>query len=325
MKLVIQIPCYNEAKNLPQTIADLPLEIPGITSIQRLVISDGSTDATVEVAKALGVEHILHFAKNRGLARTFESGMIFASQALEADILVNVDGDNQYQASHIPQLVQTLLNNPDVGICLGERDVNQIPEFSPLKRWASRMGSRVVSRMAGIPTKDAPTGFRAITRQTARRITILSKYTYTLEMLIQARAKGIRITSLPVGTNPKTRPSRLMRSSAEYILKSILSLGVLVILYEPIYLLWLSLLATALMMPAAWFLLPQGSPWFNLLFYGGALLPVLGGILTALFKTLITMRIQSEEQLLLNRPSYSPKEWSQRLGATQYLHNGSPA
>lgn len=321
MKLIIQIPCKDEEKTLPVTLADLPREIPGIDAIERLVINDGSRDATLRIALDLGVEHILHFAENRGLARTFQSGLTFAARALNGDIIINVDADNQYKAEHIPEMVALMLENPDIGIVLGERDVDDIPHFSPIKRRLSRLGALVVSWMSGNKTRDAVTGFRAYTNKAAQQLSILSRYTYTLETLMQARGKGIRIASVTVGTNPKSRESRLMRSTADYIRKSLQSLIVFSVLYEPILIAYTGMALGGLLGLAA-LLAPAG--YGAHLAYLALFSFVAGGSFSLLDKALITMRIQNEELLRFAQPRHTPQEWAKLLGCTQYYHMGRP-
>ncbi len=215
VKLVIQIPCYNEEDTLPATLADLPREIPGIDGIEYLIIDDGSTDRTVAVARELGVQHIARHAQNRGLAHTFITGLQ-AALAAGADIIVNTDADNQYQGADIPKLVQPILAGK-ADIVVGDRGIAHHPYFSPLKRWLQQVGSWVVGAAAGLQVPDATSGFRAFSREAALRLLVLSNYSYTLETLIQAGARRMAVQYAPIGVNPQMRPSRLMRSIRQFI------------------------------------------------------------------------------------------------------------
>jgi glycosyltransferase involved in cell wall biosynthesis len=222
MKLIIQIPCYNEEKTLPQTLRDLPRKMPGVDQIEWLVIDDGSTDHTVEVAQASGVQHIVCLRYNMGLARAFLVGLETALR-LDADIIVNTDADNQYRGADVERLVAPLLN-AQADIVVGDRGVATAAHFSPLKRWLQRLGSWVVQQAAGVRIPDATSGFRALTREAALRTLVLSEYSYTLETLIQAGARQMAVEYVPVRINPQTRPSRLMRSPFEYLTQSTLTI-----------------------------------------------------------------------------------------------------
>jgi glycosyltransferase involved in cell wall biosynthesis len=215
MKLIIQIPCYNEAKTLPETVAALPKSIPGIDTIEILVADDGSTDNTAEVARSLGVNYVVRHAHNKGLAAAFTTGLEAGLQH-GADIIVNTDADNQYCGADIAGLVEPILAGR-AELVIGDRDVNSVPTFSPLKRLLQRLGSWVVSQAAGFPIPDATSGFRALSRETALRTLVLSKYSYTLETLIHAGAQGVAVEYVPIRTNFPTRPSRLMRSMPHFI------------------------------------------------------------------------------------------------------------
>jgi glycosyltransferase involved in cell wall biosynthesis len=217
-KLIIQIPCFNEASTLPDALASLPREIPGIDRIEILIVDDGSRDGTSEVARAFGVDHIVRFPRNLGLAAAFRAGM---AEALRqgADIIVNTDADNQYNADDIPRLIEPLLAGM-ADIVVGDRQVGTLQNFSPLKRKLQVFGSWVISRASELHTPDATSGFRAMTREAALRLSVLSSYSYTLETLIQAGASRMTVHSVPIRINPQTRPSRLMRSIPQYIRKS---------------------------------------------------------------------------------------------------------
>jgi glycosyltransferase involved in cell wall biosynthesis len=210
MKLIVQIPCFNEEATLPETVRDIPRAIEGVDEVEILVIDDGSTDRTVEVARELGVDHIVRHRNNKGLARTFRTGLDAAFR-LGADIIVNTDGDNQYCGADIPALVRPIVEGR-ADIVVGDRQTDRIADFSPVKRRLQRLGSSSVRRLSGLDIPDAVSGFRAISREAALRLNIVSPFSYTTEMLIQAGKKHMAVASVPVRTNPKTRESRLFRS-----------------------------------------------------------------------------------------------------------------
>lgn len=222
MKLIIQIPCYNEEQVLAQTLQDLPSNLPGVDEIEWLVIDDGSTDRTVEVARSLGVHHVVRLRHNQGLARAFLAGLEAALQ-LEADIIVNTDADNQYRGEDIERLVTPILDRK-ADIVVGDRGVATVTHFSPIKRRLQRLGTWVVGRAAGVDIRDATSGFRAMTREAALHTLVFSEYSYTLETLIQAGARQMTVEYVSVHTNPQTRPSRLMRSLPEYLVQSALTI-----------------------------------------------------------------------------------------------------
>ena len=232
MKLVIQIPCYNEECTLPDTFRDLPREIDGIDEIEVLIVDDGSTDKTVDVAQALGVAHIVRLGRNRGLASAFVRGLE-ASVAAGADIIVNTDADNQYRGEDIKRLVQPILDG-QADIVVGDRGVTSLPEFSPLKRRLQQLGSWVVQTASGVSTPDATSGFRALTREAALRTLILSQYSYTLESLIQAGARRMAVVYVPIHVNPQTRKSRLMRNIPHYIVNSTATILRAYTMYRPL-------------------------------------------------------------------------------------------
>jgi glycosyltransferase involved in cell wall biosynthesis len=215
VKLIIQIPCFNEAQSLPQTIACLPRLIPGVDVIEFLVIDDGSSDGTGEVALSLGVHHIRRISQHGGLANAFMRGL---ETSLEngADIIVNTDADNQYDASYIQKLIEPILSG-QAEIAVGDRGVATLSTFSPTKRFLQRMGSWVLSLAADSPTPDATSGFRAFSREAALHTLVVSNYSYTLETLIQAGTNKIPVAHVPVRTNPPLRPSRLIRSIPHYL------------------------------------------------------------------------------------------------------------
>ncbi len=232
MKLVIQIPCFNEADTLPRTLQDLPRTLPGIDRIEVLVVDDGSTDGTAELAEALGVDHVVRLHRNRGLTKAFLTGLESAL-GFDADIIVNTDGDNQYRGEDVERLVAPVMAG-QADIVVGDRGVATIAHFTPIKRSLQRFGSWVVQQAAGIDVPDATSGFRALTREAALRTLILSKYSYTLESLIQAGACEMAIAYVPVRTNPQTRPSRLIRSLPEYLTQSSLIILRTYGLYRPL-------------------------------------------------------------------------------------------
>ncbi len=232
MKLIVQIPCLNEADTLPQALAGLPAQIPGITGLETLIIDDGSTDTTVAVARDLGVDHIVQHRRNRGLARAFQSGLE-ASLRLGADIIVNTDGDNQYPAGAIADLVAPIVAGR-ADIVIADRQTGQVAHFSPAKKQLQRLGSWVIRTISGTDVPDAPSGFRAYTREAALRLNILTDYSYTLETIIQAGKQGLAIESVPVVTNPPTRPSRLQSSMWHFIKRQAGTILRLYAFYEPL-------------------------------------------------------------------------------------------
>ena len=231
MKLIIQIPCLNEEESLPQTLAALPKQINGIDSIEILVIDDGSTDATSAVARQHGVQNIIRFTKKKGLARVFQAGLD-AALSRGADIIVNTDADGQYKGEDIPRLVQPILEGK-ADIVIGNRDIENVRQFSFIKKRLQRIGSWVVRQLTGTTIKDATTGFRAYNREAAMRLNIISEYTYTLESIIQAEHKNLAITNIIVSTNEVHRPSRLFKSIPEYIKRSILTIIRVYSMYNP--------------------------------------------------------------------------------------------
>ncbi|MFW6076950.1 MAG: glycosyltransferase family 2 protein [Hyphomicrobiales bacterium] len=244
MKLIIQIPCHNEAEGLPVTLADLPRHVPGFDSVEWLVIDDGSTDGTSEVARAHGVDHIVRHPANRGLARAFMSGLEAALEA-GADVIVNTDADNQYRAACIPALVEPILAGR-AQMVVGARPIADIPTFSPLKKLLQRVGSWSVRMASGTRIPDAPSGFRAYHREAAIQLYVLDAYTYTLETIIQAGRKGIPLESVPVEVNGDLRPSRLMSSTADYIRRSIFTIVRIFVVYKPLRFFTFLALVTAL-------------------------------------------------------------------------------
>ncbi len=232
MKLIIQIPCYNEAETLPLTLADLPDRVPGIDCIEILVIDDGSEDDTAVVAKQLGVHHIVRHRQNLGLARTFQDGLD-ACLKLGADIIVNTDADNQYPGRYIPDLVASVLAG-EADIVIANRQIDQIEHFSPVKRLLQKLGSWTVRTVSGTAVPDAPSGFRAYSRDTALRLNVLTRFSYTLDTIIQAGKMGLTIVSVPVETNGPIRPSRLQKSMWHFIKAQAGTIIRLYAFYEPL-------------------------------------------------------------------------------------------
>ncbi len=232
MKLIIQIPCLNEEQTLPVTLAELPKKIDGVDEIETLVIDDGSSDGTVAVARKHGVNHIIRLTNRKGLAEAFMTGLD-ASLKLGADIIVNTDGDNQYRGSDVPRLILPILNGK-ADMVVGDRQVERIAHFSPLKKKLQKLGSWVVRHVSGTTVPDATSGFRAYTREAALRLNVISKFTYTLETIIQAGKKNIALDHVKVATNGKLRESRLFSSIPSYLKRSIGTILRIYTMYEPL-------------------------------------------------------------------------------------------
>ncbi len=237
-KLIIQIPCHNEEGTLAIALAALPREVPGVDKVEWLIIADGCTDRTIEVARANGVDHVVDLGAHQGLARGFMAGLDAGLRA-GADIIVNTDADNQYNADDIPKLIAPIVKG-EAQIVVGARPIAEIAHFSPLKKVLQKFGSWVVRTASGTEVLDAPSGFRAISRSAAMQLNVFSEYSYTLETIIQAGQKNIPITSVPIRTNGYLRPSRLMKSMRSYIQRSVLTILRIFITYRPLYFfLWL--------------------------------------------------------------------------------------
>lgn len=230
MKLIIQIPCFNEAETLPVTLKDLPRDVPGFDCVEWLVINDGSTDGTAEIALNNGVNHIVSFTKNQGLARAFLVGLDSCIK-LGADVIVNTDADNQYMAADIPALVAPILAGK-ADVVIGARPINEIKSFSLAKKILQKVGSSVVRFVSKTSIPDAPSGFRAMTREAAMRFNVFNDYTYTLETIIQAGQKNIATASIPVRVNSTLRPSRLVTSNSSYISKSLVTIVRIFVVYK---------------------------------------------------------------------------------------------
>jgi len=239
MKLVVQIPCLNEEATLPLVLKSIPAKIDGVDEIIILVIDDGSTDKTVEVAKAHGVKHFVHHVRNQGLGRSFHDGVQKALE-LGADIIVNTDGDNQYPQARIGDLVQPIIRG-EADIVIADRQTHLIEHFSATKKLLQKLGSAVVNKAAGTTLPDAASGFRAYSRESLIRLNTITRFSYCTETIIQAGSKGLHITSLEIDTNPKLRESRLFKSNFEHVRKSALTIIRAYIMYKPYIIFgWLS-------------------------------------------------------------------------------------
>jgi glycosyltransferase involved in cell wall biosynthesis len=232
MKLIIQIPCYNEEATLGLTLSELPRQLPGIEQVEWLIINDGSRDRTLEVARACGVDHIVNFQSHQGLAKGFMAGIEAALRA-GADIIVNTDADNQYCAGDIPKLIAPIVEGR-AEIVIGARPIQEIKHFSPIKKFFQQLGSFVVRLASQTDIPDAPSGFRAISREAALRLNVFNEYTYTLETIIQAGQRGLAITSVPIRTNDYLRPSRLVKNMTGYIQHSLVTIIRIFMTYRPL-------------------------------------------------------------------------------------------
>jgi glycosyltransferase involved in cell wall biosynthesis len=231
-KLIIQIPCFNEAGQLPAMLAELPREVPGFDRVEWLVIDDGSTDGTAEVARAHGVDHVVRHEVNRGLANAFMTGLEAALRR-GADVIVNTDADNQYDSACIPDLVAPILAG-EARMVVGARPIREHEAFSPVKKALQLLGSWAVRRASGTSVPDAPSGFRAISRPLAMRLYVFNSHTYTLETIIQAGRLNEPVASVPVRVNPATRESRLIKSMLSYVMRSAVTIVRIFILYRPL-------------------------------------------------------------------------------------------
>lgn len=231
MKLIIQIPCFNEEATLGTTLDSIPKKIKGIDEIEILIVNDGSYDNTVSVAKEHNVNYIINFSKNLGLARAFDAGLK-ACVSNGADIIVNLDADNQYRADDIEKLIEPLLQNK-ADIVIGARPIESIEHFSVIKKFLQKAGSYVMRKVSGTNVKDAPSGFRAFSREAAMQINIFDNFTYTMETIIQAQKKGLHVVNVPIGVNEDLRPSRIVKNYFDYILRSVKTMIRICIIYRP--------------------------------------------------------------------------------------------
>ncbi len=250
MKLIIQIPCLNEEEQLPVTLAELPRHLDGVDEVEWLIIDDGSTDRTIEVARAHGVDHIVRFTRNKGLADAFQAGLD-ASLKLGADIVVNTDADNQYSAASIPDLIAPIVAGT-ADMVIGDRNTSSIEHFSPTKKLLQRLGSGVVRRASGTSVPDATSGFRAYNRDAAIGLTVVSRYTYTLESIIQAGKGSVAVDSVAVHTNAKTRESRLFGSTGSYVRNNAVGIFRIYMGYEPLFVFSLLAVVVFLCSLVAW-------------------------------------------------------------------------
>lgn len=285
MKLIVQIPCFNEARTLPDTVADIPRTIAGVDQVEILIVDDGSTDDTVRVARELGVDHIVRHKTNKGLAQAFCSG-IDACLRHGADIIVNTDGDNQYCGHCIPQLIQPILDGT-ADVVVGDRQTRQSPHFSTGKKALQALGSYVVRRLSRTDVPDAVSGFRAISREAAMHLNIVSPFSYTIEMLIQAGNHQMAMTSVPIETNPPTRHSRLARSIPRFIAHSLTTMMRIYTMYHPLRMFFylgvgLSVIGALPIIRFLYFyFIGQGSGHIQSLVLGGVLLVM--GFITFVF------------------------------------------
>jgi glycosyltransferase involved in cell wall biosynthesis len=236
MKLIIQIPCFNEEAQLPVTLSHLPREVPGFDQVEWLIVDDGSTDRTIEVAREHGIDHVVRLTNNKGLAAAFQSGLD-AGLKLGADVIVNTDADNQYEGSDIPKLVAPILGG-EADMVVGDRQIGTIEHFSAGKKLLQRLGSWVVRQASSTEVPDATSGFRAYNREAALQVQAVSKFTYTLETIIQAGKLTVAIKDVPIRTNPKMRESRLFPSSGAYVRRNALSIFRIYSQYEPLKVFW---------------------------------------------------------------------------------------
>ena len=295
MKLIIQVPCYNEEKTLPITLADLPKQIEDIDLIEVQIIDDGSTDRTVEVARQAGVHHIVSFKKNRGLAAAFKAGVDNAI-AHNADILVNTDGDNQYKGSDIPGLIQPILSGK-ADMVVGCRPIEDHPEFSFVKKKLQRLGSWVLRKLSNTTIRDAASGFRAYDRNAMLSLNVYSRFSYCMETLIQAGQSNLKVVGVDIGVNPKTRGSRLFSNIFQYVWKQSKTIVGIFILYRAnwffnfvsvIFFLVSLLFIIRYVILTAFFGAPAASFWPTVIFSGILFVVAFQVFLTGLVASLIS-------------------------------------
>ena len=314
MKLIIQIPCFNEADCLPQTIAALPRKLPGIDTIEILIIDDGSRDDTAAIARKLGVHHVERHRTNRGLAAAFRSGL---QRALDegADVIVNTDADNQYEGGDIAKLVAPIVSG-EADVVVGDRGVRDNSHFGPFKRRLQRLGSAVVRRLSRTDITDAVSGFRAMTRSAAQRINITSDFSYTTEMLIQAGRKRMCVVSVPVRTNGAVRPSRLFKSIPQFIATTGLTMIRVYAMYNPLRIFVLAgtiltLIGIAPMLRFLWFYLQgDGQGHVQSLVIGGSLMVL--GVMTIMLGALADLI--GRNRLLLEQALERLRALEERVG-----------
>jgi glycosyltransferase involved in cell wall biosynthesis len=250
MKLIIQIPCFNESEQLAQTLAELPRSVEGFDQVEWLIVDDGSSDRTVEVARDCGVDHLVRLTNNKGLAAAFQAGIDTALK-LGADVIVNTDADNQYYGPDVVKLVRPILRG-DADMVVGDREVSSIEHFSALKKLLQRLGSWVVRQASSTAVPDTTSGFRAYNREAAIQIMVVSRFTYTLETIIQAGKLLVAVDHVPVRTNPKTRESRLFPSMGAYVRRNAVSIFRVYAQYEPLRVFWTLSLVIAIVAVGVW-------------------------------------------------------------------------
>jgi len=303
IKVIVQIPGYNEEETLPLTVADIPRQIDGVDKVEIMIIDDGSTDRTVDVAREIGVDHIIMNKHNLGLAKTFRHGLDACLRA-GADVIVNTDGDNQYNAADIPLLIAPVIAG-EADMVIGDRQTDKIAHFSKAKKFLQWFGSGVVRKLAGIWVPDAVSGFRAFSREAALRLNIVSTYSYTIETVIQAGKKQLAVKSIPIRTNTKTRESRLFKSIPDFIMRQVTTIIRMYAMYQPLRFFFLiGLVLTVLgALPifrfVFYYLIGEGGGHIQSLVLGGVLL-MMGFIsfLAGLVADLISFNRQLQEMTL---------------------------